>query len=231
MQGNHAGTGRIKFGTEANGGFRNCTVANCTFRMCKGLALEEVDGGIMENITINNLTMIDIKDYPIYITLGRRNRGPEGTPVGTARNILISNVIATGVDRMSGIQLTGLPDHPLEGVRLENIRIVFKGGGSAKDAERVFPELDTGYPEPNKLGTTPAYGVFARHVRGLELANLRLSCLNPDLRPALVCADVDGLEIDNLKAPVADGVSPARLEGVKNLAVRNSPAFEGAAGK
>jgi polygalacturonase len=40
------GNGRIKFGTESSGGFRNCTVANCTFRSCKGLALEEVDGGI-----------------------------------------------------------------------------------------------------------------------------------------------------------------------------------------
>src|ERR1022692_2040411 len=66
------GNGRIKFGTEANGGFRNCTVANCTFRACRGLALEEVDGGIMENITINNLTMMDVPDYAIYITTGKR---------------------------------------------------------------------------------------------------------------------------------------------------------------
>jgi polygalacturonase len=231
MQASRPGTGRIKFGTESNGGFRNCTVANCTFRMCKGLALEEVDGGILENISINNLTMIDIKDYPIYITLGRRNRAPEGTPVGTARNILISNVIATGVDRMSGIQITGLPDHPVQGVRLENIRLVFKGGGTAKDAQRVFPELDKGYPEPNKLGTTPAYGFYARHVRDLELANIRLAFASEDLRPAIVCEDVDGLEIDNFKAQVGAGVTPARFEGVKNLAVRNSPVLQGLMGK
>jgi polygalacturonase len=231
MQASRTGTGRIKFGTESNGGFRNCTVANCTFRMCKGLALEEVDGGIMENITINNLTMIDIKDYPIYITLGRRNRAPEGTPVGTARNILISNVIATGVDRMSGIQITGLPDHPVQGVRLENIRVVFKDGGTAKDAQRVFPELDKGYPEPNKLGTTPAYGFYARHVRDLELANIHLGFVSEDLRPAIVCDDVDGLEIDNFKPQVGAGVTPARFEGVKNLAVRNSPVLQGLMGK
>lgn len=226
LQADHPGTGRIKFGTEANGGFRNCTVANCTFRMCRGLALEEVDGGVMENITVNNLTMIDIKDYPIYITLGRRNRGPEGTPIGTARNIHISNVIATGVDRMSGIQITGLPDHPVQGVRLDNIRVVFKGGGTAKDAERVFPELDKGYPEPNKLGATPACGVFVRHARDIELANINLGFANPDLRPVVVCEDVDGLEIDNFKAPVVVGVAPARFVGVKNLTVRNSPALQ-----
>jgi polygalacturonase len=231
MQATRSGTGRIKFGTESNGGFRNCTVANCTFRMCRGLAIEEVDGGVLENISINNLTMIDVFQYPIYITLGRRNRGPEGTAVGTARNIHISNVIATGVERMSGIQITGLPNHPLEGVRLENIRVVFKGGGNAKDAERVFPELDTGYPEPYKLGTTPAYGVYARHVRDLELANIRLSFASEDLRPAIVCEDVAGLELDNFKASVAGGATAARLVAVKNLTVRNSPVLQALPGK
>ncbi len=223
--------GRIKFGTESNGGFRNCTVANCTFRMCRGLALEEVDGGVMENITINNLAMMDVAQYPIYITLGRRNRGPEGTPVGRARNILISNVIATGIEPMSGIQITGLPGHAVEGVRLENIRLVFQGGGTKADAQRVPPELDKGYPEPSKIGVMPAYGLFARHVQDLELANLRLSFEKEEQRPALVCVDVKGLEIDNLKAQLADGVAAARFDEVKDLVVRNSPALEGLAGK
>jgi hypothetical protein len=231
MRANHPGTGRIKFGTESNGGFRNCTIANCTFRMCRGLALEEVDGGILENITVNNLTMMDVGDYPIYLTLGRRNRAPEGTTNGTVRNILIANVMATGVDRLSGIQITGLPDRAIEGVRLENIRLVFKGGGTAKDAERVFPELDKGYPEPKKLGTTPAYGVFARHVRGLELANINLGFVGPDLRPPMVCEDVDGLEIDNFKAQVANGVAPARFAGVRSPSIRNSPVLDGLSGK
>ena len=100
--------GRIKFGTESSGGFRNCTVANCTFRSCRGLALEEVDGGIMENITIDNLTMTDVPEYAIYITTGKRNRTPGLTTTSRARNILISNVIADGVGKMSGIQIIGV---------------------------------------------------------------------------------------------------------------------------
>jgi polygalacturonase len=218
--------GRIKFGTEANGGFRNCTVANCTFRQCRGLALEEVDGGILENITINNLTMMEVAEYPIYITLGARNRGPGVTQPGKLRNVLISNVIATGVGRMSGIQITGLPACDVENVRLDNIRLVFTGGGTKEDAARNPPELNKGYPEPNKIGVMPAYGVFARHVRDLELANIRLSFEKEDLRPAIVCIDVDGLEIDNFKAQVGEGVAPARIEGAKGLVVRNSPGLE-----
>lgn len=223
--------GRLKFGTESNGGFRNVTVANCTFRGCRGLALEEVDGGIMENITINNITMMEVAQYPIYITLGQRNRGPEGTPIGKVRNILISNVVASGIEPMSGIQITGLPGSDVEDVRLENIRLSFTGGGTKENAARVPPELDKGYPEPGKIGVMPAYGVFARHVSGLELANLRLSFEKEDLRPAMACFDVDGLEIDNFKAQVADGVSVARFEGVKGLVVRNSPVLDGIVAK
>jgi len=219
--------GRIKFGTEANGGFRNCTVANCTFRQCRGLALEEVDGGILENITVNNLTMMDTAQYPIYITLGRRNRGPGVTEPGRVRNVLISNVIATEIDPMSGIQITGLPGYEVEGVRLENIRLVFKGGGTKENAERVPPELERGYPEPSKIGAMPAYGVFARHVRDLELANIRLSVEGEDQRPAMVCVDVNGLEIDNFKTPTTEGIPPARFEQVTGLVVRNSPVLEG----
>ncbi len=226
MQGG-GGYGRIKFGTEANGGFRNITVANCAFRGCKGLAMEEVDGGILENITINNIAMMDVAGYPLYITLGTRNRGPDVTGPGRARNILISNIMATGIDKNSGIQIAGLPGHNIEGVRLENIRLIFNGGGRKDDAARVPPELGNGYPEPG--GPMPAYGVFARHVSGLELANVHVSFLNEDLRPALACVDVNGLEIDNFKAQLADGVAAAVFENVEGLVVRNSPSLNGIA--
>lgn len=218
--------GRIKFGTESNGGFRNVTIANCTFRGCRGLALEEVDGGIMENISISNLTMMDVDDYPIYITLGRRNRGPDSAGVGVVRNIVISNVVATGIDSMSGIHITGLPGHPVEDVRLQNIWLTFKGGGTRADAERVPPELDRGYPEPRRIGTTPGYGLFARHVRGLELSDIRLRWEREDLRPGIVCVDVEGLDIDHCAAQVAGGVPPAKFEQVKGLTIRNSPTLE-----
>ncbi|MGA9451723.1 MAG: glycoside hydrolase family 28 protein [Verrucomicrobiia bacterium] len=225
------GTGRIKFGTEANGGFRNVTIANCTFRGCHGLALEEVDGGIMENISINNLTMIDVVGYPIYLTTGERNRGPDVTTPSRMRNIFISNVVASEVDPMSGIQMTGTPEQPIEGVRLENIRLVFKGGGTKAQAARVPPELGTGYPEPGKIGVMPAYGLFARHVHDLELANIRTSFEKEDLRPAVECVDVDGLEIDNFKAQLAPGVPAAKFDSVKNVVIRDSPMLDGITAK
>jgi hypothetical protein len=201
-------------------------VANCTFRACKGLALEEVDGGILENITINNISMIDVVNYPIYITTGKRNRTPGLTAVSRMKNILISNVVATGIDSISGIQITGLPDHPIEGVRMENIRLIYKGGGTAQQADNVPKELGTGYPEPRVKDITPAYGLFARHVKDLELANINFSFLRDDFRPALECVDVDGLEIDNFKAQLARGVTASKFEKVSGAVIRNSPVLE-----
>ena len=53
-------TGRIKFGTESNGGFRNITISNCVFEGCQGLALETVDGALLEDMTVTNISMRDI---------------------------------------------------------------------------------------------------------------------------------------------------------------------------
>jgi hypothetical protein len=192
-----------------------------------GLALEEVDGGIMEDIAISNITMVDVPDYAIYITTGKRNRTPNLTTNSRARNILISNDIADGVGRMSGIQIMGLPEQPIEGLRLENIRLISEGGGTAADAA-IFPsELGTGYPEPGKIGTLPAYGIFARHVHDLELANIHLSFKTDDERPAMAFSDIQGLEIDNLKTRSSTGVPAAVFApDVSGLDIRDSPAVQ-----
>jgi len=219
------GNGRIKFGTESNGGFRNIAIANCIFRSCRGLALEEVDGGIMENICIENISMIDVPACGIYVATGKRNRGPHITGPSRMRNIRISNVVATGVSPNGGIEVFGLPEQPIEDLRLENIRMVCHGGGTSAQAGSMPPELGTGYPEP--LGIMPAYGVFARHVRNLELADVSFSLEKEDLRPVLMCTDIDGLEVDNLKAQLGQGVIAAKLsDDVKGIVIRNSPVLQ-----
>jgi hypothetical protein len=170
--------------------------------------------------------MMDVSDYAIYLTTGKRNRTPGLTTPSRMKNILISNVIADRVGKMSGIQIMGLPERPIEGVRLENIRLTSKGGGTAADAAIVPKELGTGYPEPGAIGTLPAYGVYARHVKGLELANLTVGFSAEDLRPAMVCSDVSDLEVDNFKSKTGEGVAPARFENCNGVVIRNSPALE-----
>lgn len=219
--------GRIKLGTESNGGFRNITISNCTFKYSFGIALEEVDGGIMENITIDNITMTDVSQYPIYITLGERNRDPDPTQIPIGRNIIISNVVATMVDSLSGIHITGTPKYYLENIRISNVLFTNNGGGSAELAKIDFPELGKQYPELYVLkSATPSYGVYARHVKNLELDNVKVQYNREDKRPAIACIDIEGLEIRNFKAQVAEGVEPAIFENVRNVTILNSPVLK-----
>ncbi len=85
-------TGRIKLGTESNGGFKNITISNVNFVRSRGLAIETVDGGYIEDVTVSNITMRDITTAPIFIRLGARQRAPEGTPLGAIRRVIIDNV-------------------------------------------------------------------------------------------------------------------------------------------
>ena len=115
----------------------------------------------MENILVNQLVMMDVADYPIYLTTGKRDRTPNLKTNSRMRNISISNVLATNIDPMSGVQITGLSEQPIEDVRLDNIRLVFKGGGTVEDARRTVPELGTGYPDPRNIGRLPSYGLLS----------------------------------------------------------------------
>lgn len=199
--------GRFKLGTESNGGYRNIAVTNCTFMYSSGLAFEEVDQGKMENIVVSNITMNHVHHYPIYITNGCRNRGPkERTDVSYGGDITISNVIMQDVDSLAGIIVTGMPGHPLRNISLNNIRIHYRGGGTADLAKRQYREQGTNYPEPKFAKATPAYGLFARHVDGIDVNHVTFHAMKTDYRPAVMFDDVKNASIIDLKAPDVEGV-------------------------
>ena len=216
-------TGRIKFGTEANGGFKNITIANCVFDYCSGLALEEVDGGWMEDVTVTGLTMRDIVNAPIFIRLGARLRGPNHPPVGVARRITIANVVASNVAPAHGILIVGIPGSRIEDVSLSNILIEYRGGGTKEEAARAVPEEEKEYPEPGRFGTISSWGLFARHVKNLSLDHVELRTQKEDFRPAINLDDVVGADFDHVKAVPAAGVPTVVLKNVDGFVAHNCP--------
>ena len=217
--------GRIKFGTEATGGFRNCVVRDCVFLSSMGFTLQQVDGGILENIEVSNLRMKDVKNYALYIVTGERNRTPDRTAVSRMKNVRISNVVAEGVDKMSGIQIFGTLQQPIEGLKLENINIISKGGGTAKDAARVPKDLGKQYPDPSGKGNMPAYGLFARHVKGLHLTNLSFTFESPDCRPVAKFENIDGLTLDRFQGQTGESLPVAIFApDVRSVIAKDSPA-------
>ena len=199
--------GRIKLGTESNGGYRNITISNCTCVWSSGLAFEEVDQGRMENICVTNIAMEHVHHYPIYITTGCRNRGPkEVTQPSSARNIQISNIIATDCDSLCSIIVTGMKDEPIRNVWLSNIRLTFRGGGTKDLVKRDYREQGTNYPEPRWAGPTPAYGLYARHVEGLHVNDVTFRYERPEYRPAMILDDVREATLNQIDAPTEPGV-------------------------
>ena len=186
-------TGRIKLGTESNGGFRNIRIDNCRFERSRGLALETVDGGTLEDVQVEGITMREVTTAPLFLRLGDRRRGPVGTGVGAVRGVSISDVEADGIDHRFAAIIAGLPGHPVEDVRLRRIRLVYEGGGTQPDAAQRPGNLPDAYPEPSMFGVTPAWGLWVRHARGLELDDVSLETVRPDARPPMRMENVVGL--------------------------------------
>lgn len=181
--------GRIKMGTESSGGFRNIAITNCVFEQCRGLALESVDGGQVEDIVVDNITMRNIVNAPIFLRLGSRMRSPEGTPVGNMKRILISNINVWNADSRYSSIISGIPGACIEDVTLRNIHLYYKGGYSAEDGKRIPPEEENTYPEPWMFGTIPAKGFYIRHARDITFDNVCFRYEKPDGRPLFVTDD------------------------------------------
>lgn len=213
-------TGRIKFGTESSGGFKNISISNCVFERCRGLALETVDGGSLEDIVISNITMRDIVNAPLFLRLGARQRSPEGTPVGQMKRIKISQVNVFNADSRYASIISGVPGYSIEDVTLDNIYIRYKGGGTKEDAKLIPPENETVYPEPWMFGTIPAAGFFIRHAKNIRLSNIQLTYDQPDYRPSLWLSHVDGCQLRNYRTdPKSDAELYFSKEKVSNLKV------------
>jgi polygalacturonase len=213
------GIGRIKCGTESNGGFSNITISNCVFEGCLGYALESVDGALLEDITITNSTMRDLASGPLFLRLGARLRGPkETTQVGTLKRILISNLVCHNASGRQASILTGIPGHAIEDLKLSNIYVETAGGGTPDTAAILPPEQEDAYPDPGRFGTTPSSGFFLRHIRDLEMSHIEIANATPDARPAFHLQDVARADFFAITAPrAADGAFA--LHDVEDLRV------------
>lgn len=200
LKSNQAG---IKMGTESMAAFENIKISNCHIYDTKngGIKLFSVDGAHLRNVEISDITMDEVRT-PMLFRLGARLnvfRKHEDTkqPIGTFENVTIRNVKAKAADNAqltppSGILITGIPGHYITNLTLENIEIQLLGTGTEEDAKHKVPEATDQYPEVKTFGPKiPAYGIWARHVKGLKLKNVTFKLKNPDMRPEIICEDGD----------------------------------------
>ncbi|HVV45035.1 MAG TPA: glycoside hydrolase family 28 protein, partial [Bryobacteraceae bacterium] len=212
-------TGRIKFGTESNGGFRNITISNCVFEGCQGLALETVDGALLEDVTITNISMRDIISAPIFLRLGRRMRGPKDAAIGMLRRIIISNIVCSNSVTRLGSIISGIPGHEIEDVKISNVTVQHQGGGTKEDAALQPAEREETYPEPGMFGTMPSHGFYVRHVKGIQFDNIDIQPAKEDQRPTFVLDQVDDADFFRIRTPKVEGVPLFSLTKVSDFSV------------
>ena len=127
----------------------------------------------------------------------------------------------------TGCSITGLPGYPAEDITLSNICLTFEGGGRAEIAGREIPELPEAYPEHNMFGELPAYGFYCRHCRNIRFNNIELGVEKPEARPAIICDDVEELEMRGIKAATGTTSPVLQFSGVKNALVQSCRTCEG----
>lgn len=211
-------TGRIKCGTESNGGFKNVTISNCVFEDCDGLALESEDGAFCEDITISNITMRGIVSAPIFLRLGSRLRGPkESTKVGMVQRILINNLVSSHANSRLCSILSGIPGYAIKDVKLSNIYQQHAGGATQDSVAVRPPEFESKYPDPGMFGPMPAQGFYLRHIQNLEMSHVEIHSAQPDPRPSFFLEDVNRADFIAVTAPA--GVPAFHLDKVTDLRI------------
>jgi polygalacturonase len=220
----------IKFGTASLGGFRNIKIIkNLVFDTYRSaITFAAVDGGVVENITVDSLRSINTGNV-IFLRIGERRAGEKGK----MNNITISNVYAevpaTKPDagynyegpvedmprNISPASIAGQPDAIIENVTLKNIEIHYPGGGNPLFAKVGLDELDkvpemaVSYPEFSMFKELPAWGFYVRHAKGITFENVSLFCKKKDYRTALVLDDVHGAKIKSFEVTEPGGTKNA----------------------
>jgi len=199
----------------------NITISNCVIYDTFGCPIKMRCGARsrFENITFSNLIMKNVTG-PITVGLDSVPRNPSSTPgpapaKGIVRNIAFNGirgfVVAEGRqhpdlpwpqkfrpgETRHCIVLNGVGEDFIENVSLQDIHFTFEGGGTTAEAAAEVPKLAGEYFE---IGTPPAYGLYARNVRGLSLNNIRFEVTNPDLRPAVDFDNVSDASLTSLSA-------------------------------
>ena len=192
----------MRIGLASRGDFESVTVSNCTFHDIQdsGLKIQMNEGGEMKNMLFLNLVMKNVP-RPIFMTFCQQRAGVDApmemAPYKSMHNFIFSDIIADNseLDKNSAFFITGMPNHYITDVQLNNIQFIVSGGGTKEDVTKVVKEytletLGDWWPEFGKVGTLPASGLYARHIKGLYVNNFHVKTISEDARPVIVFDDV-----------------------------------------
>ena len=223
----------IRIGLSSLGDLQDVTVSNCIFHDIRdaGLKIQMCEGGAMKNMQFSNIVMRNVP-RAVFMTFNQWRMGVDSPkelpPMKAMSDFQFSHFRVDNSDLTNtptGIVLSGVPGHSIENISFDDISLASFGGGTAEQAAiRNLPEFVDRRPEFGVFGKAiPFVGFYARHVRGLTLSNMRFDAIKPEVRAAIVCENVENVEIAGAKMGATfSGESVIRLQRVKDVAVRDS---------
>ncbi|HEC43904.1 MAG TPA: glycoside hydrolase family 28 protein [Bacteroides sp.] len=202
-----SGGSAIKAGTESNGGFKNISISNCVIKDIDnhaGIELMTVDGGIMQNIVLENLTMDNVAT-PLFIRIGLRSRpykpGQYVSKIDDVKDIYLNNITVINAKLPSSI--IGLHHKKIKNISINNYSVRYVESQESRPYNEV-PFEEFSYPMAIAFKNLPAYGLYCRNVEDLHLENVSMYSVNSETRPALTFDRVNDLELISVKAEIAD---------------------------
>jgi len=221
---------------------QNITVTNCLIYDTYGCPIKISAGrASIENLSFSNIIMRNVTG-PISIGFsGPSNNNSGNNNQQTAkpfiRNITFNNIRATVVaqpvnhpdihfgisiregERNSCITLNAMGEYYLENISFTDVHVKYAGGGTAAQAAKAVPKVAAEYfgvwdPAP---GGPPAYGMYARNVKGLTLQNVQFEYDEPDARPAIIFDNVHDAMVNGLAAKGSEGNELLRFVDSKDV--------------
>ena len=234
----HSKWAGIRIGLLSRGDIESVTVSNCIFNDIddSGIKIQMNEGAVMKNMIFSNLVMKNVP-HPIFMTHCQQracvDAPVELSPMKTMKGFLFENILAESdtCGKNSVIIISGMPGNPIEDITFSNIHMTNSGGGTSEDAARrklneFTPEILNGWwPEVSLIGTVPAYGIYARHIKGLTMNDVSFSATGIDLRPAVVLDDVSIASLSAVQAR-GPGISESvfRFQNVQEATISNCSA-------
>ncbi len=218
----------IQFGSETNNDFRKIDISDITIEHAgkAGIGITMNDGHVIEDVSYRSITMRNVC-APIFIQIMDRNG------VGKIRNVRFDNITAPVIwanpeysERSPKgywvATISGLKEQPVEDIVFNNVTLTYPGGVN-ESADRIAPPYPPPDYQPRKMGMRPASGFYVRHARDIEFHNLKIVHQKPEVRPAIVADNAEGILIDDAALPKGDNVECHVLaRGSGGVRVRNA---------
>ncbi|MEJ8818602.1 endopygalactorunase [Lacibacter sp. H407] len=165
------------------------------------LLVTNVNIGIVENILINGVDVSEVYAGSSFGGKRERWKAYDATQ-RTATPIVAGYSLPKNQFVEGGLNFTlpnGLHTGYIKNISFNDVQFTLKGGNPITDTAASPPELGVGQYNVSNLKVQPSFGLWARHVKGIDIRNCSFNVEKTDSRYALFFDDVIGADVSDIK--------------------------------